>query len=548
LELCDVCKTLDFQPHKYRYDAKQVVGTAASIKARSKHCDFCRFIARNCVATVSAGRDPQHVEVYLHTHTLGTKPNSEYPNNADIEVNSIRVDSNKGSGMVYLTPCMVPVPSVGKYWSSPSVFLDDRIPKFSGRLVRPRVSIQLPRKWLDLCIEKHGNSCENPSWIQSHEHPVNMRLINVREMCVVKARQEWSYICLSYVWGASTLQEQSRALQTTIQALEHPGSLHKINLPRTLLDAIRFVRDMGELYLWVDSLCIVQDDDYERTAQISQMDLIYARALLTVAVVASEDCTSGIPHLYREIRNPKQDHVQISPGFGVMLSESNGFYKEDERWATRGWTYQELHLSRRVLMAFKEMLHWRCECDYWNEKTCLEPSNSASKACRSHLSISLNLTSFLPRFDPTNLSNHVYYFNRSRHFTNEGDTLDGFRGILKRMEHVSGIGFHWCLSRQNFHFALLWRDGCSGPWRRNLRRQSYCRLMSPDGDLYSVRLPSWSWIGWSTPLHSPIYNAEEARKTLKKYGIKDIDWATQWFRLGTDGQLSEIEQSPLYKH
>ena len=56
----------------------------------------------------------------------------------------------------------------------------------------------------------------------------------------------------------------------------------------------------------MDCLCIVQDDERIKKVQIDQIDLIYARSLLTIAVVAGEDCNASIPHLYREVRKPSK--------------------------------------------------------------------------------------------------------------------------------------------------------------------------------------------------------------------------------------------------
>ena len=370
--------------------------------------------------------------------------------------------------------------------------------------------------------------------------------INVQKMCVVNAQPEWNYICLSYVWGTSPLQPKPQAMQNTIRDLECPFSLERIDLPQTIHDAIKFARDMGELYLWVDCLCIVQDDEREKKAQINQMDLIYARSLLTIALVAGEDCNAGIPHLYREIRKPQQNFVQLSRDRGLMTSEHDGWYKKDEKWATRGWTYQELHLSRRVLMIFKEMLHWRCECDYWNERVCLEPSQAVSKACTNKLPMSLGISFVRSRFHIDSLNFHTAYYNESRDFKYDGDALDAFRGILKRMEHVSGTMFHWALPRRNFHNSLLWGNRPMHGWRKNRPRKGLCMLVSRKGEIYTTQLPSWSWIGWYTQLNGAVYDFESAQKSIDDSASYVTDWAAEWFCIDTAEMLSKLEQSPWH--
>ncbi|PSN62948.1 hypothetical protein BS50DRAFT_455258, partial [Corynespora cassiicola Philippines] len=89
------------------------------------------------------------------------------------------------------------------------------------------------------------------------------------------------YLALSYVWGsAKTIQ----TTKTNIGALEKQNSLimHAGSLPRTIRDAMTFVKRLGQRYLWVDSLCIVQDDGVEKHSQIAMMHEIYSAAYVTI--------------------------------------------------------------------------------------------------------------------------------------------------------------------------------------------------------------------------------------------------------------------------
>lgn len=53
------------------------------------------------------------------------------------------------------------------------------------------------------------------------------------------------------------------------------------SIPETIRDAIFIVKNLGERHLWVDALCITQDDEDEKAKVIGEMDLIYSRAELT---------------------------------------------------------------------------------------------------------------------------------------------------------------------------------------------------------------------------------------------------------------------------
>lgn len=97
------------------------------------------------------------------------------------------------------------------------------------------------------------------------------------------------YFCLSHYWGAS-----SRALTTTMGILEkRKQELAWNDLPATFQDASDFVRRLGKRYLWIDSLCILQDsrDDWE--VQSKHMASIYQDAYLVLAATKSKDSAGG---------------------------------------------------------------------------------------------------------------------------------------------------------------------------------------------------------------------------------------------------------------
>ncbi|KAF2488619.1 hypothetical protein BU16DRAFT_429771, partial [Lophium mytilinum] len=89
------------------------------------------------------------------------------------------------------------------------------------------------------------------------------------------------YVALSYVWG------QTRTLRTkkdNLAELQEPGAVsdHDPSIAMTIRDAIKFTRDLGFQFLWVDCLSIVQDDANEKHRQIREMDIVYSQAHLTI--------------------------------------------------------------------------------------------------------------------------------------------------------------------------------------------------------------------------------------------------------------------------
>ena len=72
--------------------------------------------------------------------------------------------------------------------------------------------------------------------------------------------------------------------------------------------------------------------------------------------------------------------------------------------------------------------------------------------------------------------------------------------------------------------------------------------MSRNGDIYTTRLPSWSWKGWYTKLKYAAYDAEEAQKSIEESASHDTDRAAEWFCVDTAEKLSKLEQSPWHDH
>lgn len=94
---------------------------------------------------------------------------------------------------------------------------------------------------------------------------------------------------LSYCWGSSV---NLRTTKDTLAA--HREAIPLDAFPSTLRDAVLATRELGFRYLWIDALCIVQDDadDWEREA--AQMKTVYANAVLNMSALASDDTAGGL--------------------------------------------------------------------------------------------------------------------------------------------------------------------------------------------------------------------------------------------------------------
>ena len=129
--------------------------------------------------------------------------------------------------------------------------------KVEGTAVNPKVI----KRWISVCDEKHNDRCKikpSPEFEEMIQQAY-FGVVDVQDMCLTKLPQNGArYIALSYTWGDI---EPFKTTLSTIRALQQPRGLDQMfqKLPRAIRDAIHLVRDLGERYFWVDSICIVQD-------------------------------------------------------------------------------------------------------------------------------------------------------------------------------------------------------------------------------------------------------------------------------------------------
>ncbi len=131
-------------------------------------------------------------------------------------------------------------------------------------------------------------------------------------------------------------------------------------LQTTIKDAISFTGIIGERYLWIDSLCIVQDDADDKNNQISAMDQTYSSAVLTVAVTSGETADDGLAGMGAGPRTIRQHIEKVQDMY--LANRSAGFDTavNDSIWNTRAWTFQERVMSPRVLFVTKQRCFFTC--------------------------------------------------------------------------------------------------------------------------------------------------------------------------------------------
>lgn len=153
-------------------------------------------------------------------------------------------------------------------------------------------------------------------------------------------------------------------------------------MPKNFQHAVLVTRALGFRYLWIDSLCIIQDSKDDWAAEGSQMDKIYRHAFVTLAATSASTSEDGFLDYALKDRTfsirPRRSQDQTSAPYGeddiitVRFMESTHHDRmepdvEESTWNKRGWTLQERHLSRRIIHFSRTQIFWECRRGFASE-------------------------------------------------------------------------------------------------------------------------------------------------------------------------------------
>ncbi|CAN9174897.1 unnamed protein product [Alternaria alternata] len=178
----------------------------------------------------------------------------------------------------------------------------------------------------------------------------DLRFIDTKSRCVIEQDQLVRYAALSYTWGSEL---QYCLKRENVEVLKEPGSLDRtdIAIRKVIVDAIEVCVKADIPFLWVDALCIVQDDEHGKISQIRNMDSVYSNAYITIVQAAEKQTNSDQkprdPNLTLGLPGVSTPFTPIEPSFIVdgvsYLVDDNDVYRRLEenfstsRWSSRGW-------------------------------------------------------------------------------------------------------------------------------------------------------------------------------------------------------------------
>ena len=457
------------------------MGTYDDLVTAARYCKFCAFLlAVVQVDTRNSGRVPAaHHELSLRypRNAWGTQgAPSKIPyltlqlhtGTEDITVATILPLPTRDKDLMPSFPLRSSRLRRGVYTDEESFELMPR-----ARLLESKVNIPLLQYWLQLCCTSTAHDeCKADDW--SERGQLQRRFVDVKQRCIVEPATVPEYIALSYVWGVSKrFTLNSRNIK---QLLEVGGlSAFEKDLPNTFKDAIKLTEDLGYRYVWIDAMCINQDDPDDTKHQMASMDQIYSCAQLTI-VNNLEHADTGIPGVQSCPRNIKQVVYHSGPNTWTNTRPNIDEAMKDSPWEARGWTLQEMVFSHRVLLFTQSQVFYRCKRSTWYEDVALEISNLDLKqtwASQKKVAITQTLAE-----NPRKAIIHLYEIwlktYLSRQLSHMSDNVNAFAGILSSL----GCGNICGLPEPVFRETLTWQYNYHNPNER------------------IPLFPSWSWAGW----------------------------------------------------
>ncbi|TDZ13932.1 hypothetical protein C8035_v003062 [Colletotrichum spinosum] len=286
------------------------------------------------------------------------------------------------------------------------------------------------------------------------------------------------YVALSHCWGQLADNESFCLFRNNYFRLQE--SIIFDRLPRTFRDAIAVTRGLGIEYIWIDSLCIIQDDARDWESEASKMEEVFSAAYCTISAASAQSSLDGFlsPRSHRpcvRLQTLESETIYVCPHIDdfhrdVELAEIN----------RRGWVLQERALSRRSIYYTSTQLYWECgegiQCEtlsrlYNSKAAFLGDANFPRSALDYYRDGRLLLVQDL------------FEKYSALAFTVPSDRAVAILGLQKRLARAFKTQAAYACFESYFARSILWmRDREHGAEMKSINQPP------------SRHIPSWSWL------------------------------------------------------
>ena len=317
------------------------------------------------------------------------------------------------------------------------------------------------------------------------------------------------YLALSHCWG---LTMPPAAITTSSIIADRFQAISMASLTRTFADFVNIARKLHVQYVWLDSLCIIQDSKEDWEKEAAQMASVYSNAYCTVAASSSPDGSGGCHvdvdsepcgPVTLSINDTDKNDNQVVKRVRVFSMSSTPITSilQQDPLNGRAWTYQERELSNRILHFSKDSVRWECR----SLKASLQFPWQDTTAFNGHLR-TFDVGQIQPRKpdqQPTDKQQKgkdqeawfaavLEYTGRA--LTKQSDVLPAFSGIARTVQSRTGDRYLAGLWYSNLIHCLCWASA----WHPTGKNPIFDpQRLEPTTHTRPAEYlaPSWSWAG-----------------------------------------------------
>ncbi|KAF5531712.1 het domain-containing protein [Fusarium mexicanum] len=356
------------------------------------------------------------------------------------------------------------------------------------------------RNQLDHCFQNH-RLCKESNVAKLPPRVLDLGPSGTAELdndikLVSSLGQQDRYVCLSYCWGGT--------IDIRLLRNRYKRYLRRIPwdiLPQGYRDAIQLTRKLGVRYVWIDSLCIVQDNEDDWRQQASLMAQIFRNAYVTIAATKSRNPNDGYfsvspskfiaTRMEYEAQNGEIRHAYVRQTiphfFSSTVSPDSDFTKGNFPLLSRGWVFQERLLSPRILHLGDVEMAWECN------ESCACECIGETKIYESE-----------PRWTHTKGG----YTRRMAEAKSEKDVQPEWRSIVEHytkttltyrkdvLAAISGVVRDMKRHRSDRYLAGVWEDSV-------LEDLAWISCDGTKARPNEWNAPSWSWASVTVPVKFP---------------------------------------------
>jgi hypothetical protein len=349
---------------------------------------------------------------------------------------------------------------------------------------------------LTTCLERH-NDCRTPPGVpptrllRIEELQEDAKYVYLEDSDTIKS---YEYVTLSHCWGSIQPICLTKETEGTLRA-----GINSQDLPKTFRDAVSICLHLNFRYIWIDSLCIFQDNLQDWGMESALMRSVYKNASLNIAASGAANSSVGLSFE----RNP----LAFQP-FRVNIDSAIWVYPPD--WPAheirtsplnmRAWVLQERVLSKRIIHFTVAGVRWECMTDLASEV--YSPGSIDDIRRMSSKSQNFKKTFARSAVSEGASSDVLREWKYASHYcdwlgllweysqcgiTNSGDKLVAMQGIVQTIKEAIGIELVCGMWKNILVLELLWQV------------EDQSRRVDPPHVL-QWRAPSWSWANSDFPL------------------------------------------------